>query len=119
MTPIDQEYLELNLSVMQGEDWTRAFQMTDDNGTLIDFTGATVQWSFARGYDSDAVAKLTNGSGITVSGTTITATLSRTITKDLLGEYVHDLRIQMADGSRTFPVVGALSVRRITKDNRA
>ena len=120
-TPIDQEYATVDLAIIQGEDWERAFDMTDDTGTKVDFTGAAVQWVFAKGYDADAVVTLTSspGGGITIAGTLVTARIPRAITKTMAGEYVHDLRVQFPSDARNFLVVGSAKVTRITKDNRA
>lgn len=84
------------------------FQLTDDDGTAIDLTGASVQFLMKRGSNAPKVNK---------AATITTATEGRgqyawvTSDTDEVGEYDGEFEVTHSDGDlETFPSDGYLSV---------
>ena len=102
---------EYNIVTRTGDTFNRALTITT-NGTAYNLTNATATFTVRASEDSTILLQLTNGSGITLGGTTgtanITATATQTSTLDA-GVYTYDFTIAAGSAVTTF-LVGSFKV---------
>ncbi len=96
-----------NHQMFAGETKSIAVTVTNEaTGALVDFTAATVTWRIKRG--STTILSKTVGAGITVG--TLTIALATGDSTSLSGNYSHELRATLADGTVTTLFTGMLFV---------
>jgi len=96
-----------------GDTFTRIITWTEDDGTPIDLTSASVEWSLVGGgiqqqYVDSPEASITNAAGGEVS-----LVLTPTQTRSLAGgTHAYELTVTMVDATRITLLFGSLSVER-------
>ena len=90
-----------NFTMVAGETMTlNVTSIYETTGALVDFTGATITWVMKQG--STTILTKTVGVGITVTGLgTFDIALATGNTTGLSGEYQHECRATLADGTVT------------------
>lgn len=56
-----------NFTMHSGDDKTLQFTVKDQDGVVVDITGASITWAFAARVGATAIASKTVGSGITIT----------------------------------------------------
>jgi len=98
-------------------DQARDFYLTtvyqDATGTAINLTGYTATFALASNYNGATALSLTNGSGITITGSTGTINIHATATQTAIGEgtYVAELMITSGAGIETSLLKGNIVVK--------
>jgi hypothetical protein len=84
-----------------GDSKTIEVAITDADGNAVMLTGATAIYTIREAITSTTalVTKATGGSGITISGSTVTITLAAADTASLAGTYYHELEITDTGGN--------------------
>lgn len=98
-----------------GEDKTLRYTITDVAGASVDMTGASAFWLLQDEPDSGSLILLkTGGSGITVSGCTVDASLAASLTSGcaLEGTYYTELSACDTSGNADVLAVGYASIYR-------
>lgn len=99
-----------NYTMFAGE--TKTITVTsrdDDTNALIDFTSATIEWTLQQA--GTEVLNKTQASGISVTGTGIfTITLSSANTTGFSGEYGHECRATLQDGTVATLFTGTITI---------
>ena len=91
-----------NLIIYIGDDGDFDADIYDENGDLLTVTGATALWVLKTEAGETATLQKTDGSGITISGSSVTVTISDTETSALTeGRYFHALSLTIAGKTRT------------------
>lgn len=100
-----------NFRLYAGETKTITVTATNEQtGALLDFSGATIVWKVKQG-STTILTKQTGGSGISVTGTGIfTITIDTGDTTSLSGNYPHECRATLADGTVATLLVGTMTV---------
>lgn len=83
-----------------------------ETGGSADLTGGSVVWVLAESPTGGSLVKLTNdsGSGVTVSGSTFTVSLSPIHTSGLSGTYYHEAQVIDANNNVSTVTVGAAKI---------
>jgi len=105
-----------NARIFTGEDKNLVFTITDSTGASVDMAGASAWWIMQDETSSGSILLLkTGGSGVTVSGSTVTVAVPGSLTGgcSLSGTYFHQL-----SASDTSDQVSVLSEGVITFDRR-
>jgi LEA14-like dessication related protein len=86
---------KLNLICPQGTTFLKTFRVYDENDAPFDLTGYTAAMQVREKYPSTTyLFQVTTGSGITISGSTITVEVHYSVTTDFReGDYVWDIEI--------------------------
>jgi len=95
---------------LAGDDRTIAFQVVQADGSPVDISGATVEWSlFDRAYETDTTDAVLDGndSGVELVTDNRVNTadgewevrLDGAATADIWGEYYHRPRVEQSDGT--------------------
>ena len=77
-----------DVRMTQGDSFVEELLMEDGEGDAIDLSGYTFRSQLRRTADNGLVAEF----GISVSGSTVTRSLSPVVTAGLSGTYVHDFQ---------------------------
>jgi hypothetical protein len=90
---------QYNIQMWKNDTWNNTFTLLNE-ATPINLTGATVEIQIRKKANStDALATLTIGSGITISGASFNViTVAYNVDIDA-GSYVYDMAIQFSDGT--------------------
>lgn len=92
-------------NIYQGDTAKFEFTVRDSAGKLVNLTGASAIFSYKTSTDETT----TTVAG-TINGSVITVTLSSTITSDLLGQYIYEVKIKDSGNNVDTVFVGKLNV---------
>lgn len=105
-----------NFTMWSGDDKTLEVTVVDENGSVQDITGMTIDWHLARKVTTSAlVQKATGGSGIVISDGSagvFQITLSAADTDDLSGKYYHEAQVTDSSGNISTVTVGTITINR-------
>ena len=103
-----------SFEMYSGDTKTLAVAITDADGNAVTLTGATCAYTIRTAITSTTalVTKATGGSGITVSGSTVTISLAPADTADLDGTYYHELQITDSAGHVSTAFQDVVSIKR-------
>jgi hypothetical protein len=81
-------------------------------GASVNLTGASGYWVLSNGPTSGSILRLTSdsGSGITVSGCTLTVSLSPAHTTNLAGQYYSEAQIRDSASNVSTVAVGTVTI---------
>lgn len=103
-----------NFEMFSGNTRVLKVSVLDQDEAVVDITGASAEYIFAKRAGHNAIFSKTVGSGIVVTDA-IAGLLEVTIlpadTEALAGAYHHELEIQDASGRRTTVLFGTVTVR--------
>lgn len=101
--------IKANLIIDQGTDYSATFNVTDDDGDVIDLTGATATAQMRRHYSSVSYHAFTTS--INGSVGTVTISMNAATTNAIsAGRYVYDCELQDTGGIRSRLVEGVVTV---------
>jgi hypothetical protein len=109
---------QYNIQMWKNDTWNNTFTLLKDT-TPIDLTGSVVEIQIRKqANSSDALATLTIGNGITVSGTNHNIiTVAYNVNIDA-GSYVYDMAIEFSDGTEKTYIWGIFIIYEdVTKIN--
>lgn len=99
-----------NFEIFIGDDADILVTVYDEDGDLLTITGATITWVMKTAAGGAAILTKTVGSGIVISGSTFTITLTDTETALLTaGSYFHAASVTISTKTRT-TTVGQVTV---------
>jgi len=110
MTKVTQDF-----EYWTGDDKTLIYTITGSDSGSVNMAGATCEWLLQDEYDSGSLLKLaTGGSGITISGCTVSVQLSAsdTIGQTWQGTYHTQLAASDAAGNVAVLAVGTARIHR-------
>ena len=87
--------------------------MTDGTGASVNLSGASAVWVLATRSGGASLSRLTTdaGSGITVSGCTLTVSLSPFHTSGLAGIYYHEAQVRDSGSNISTVAVGTVDIK--------
>ena len=97
-----------NFSFTAGEDRTLSMTASNQAGTILNLTGATIVWRLSKGRGGTAVLDIA-GAIVSAAAGTFTVTLTDTNTEDLSGAYYHQAIVTIS-GTTTVAVAGRVLV---------
>lgn len=103
----------MNLTVYQGATFEHVHTCLDERGAPLDFTDATAKLQAKADDKANPILTLTTGSGITLTPTTgtITLTIPATTTAGLPpGPWRYDLLVTWLDGTKARCLAGTITV---------
>jgi hypothetical protein len=99
--------IKANITIDQGTDYTITFNVTDNNGNDIDFTGYTGEAQFRKHYTSNTAYAF----DVTVANGAITFLANSVLTSSVSpGRYVYDCVLTDGDGLVSRLVEGIVTV---------
>jgi hypothetical protein len=100
-----------------GEHWRVDFEVKDGDGSIVNLTGATIQWRLVDKVGATSMTR-TVGDGITITGATtglcsLSVTPAHQTTAAIVeeGNYVYEFRVTQSGGTVSTNASGALVVR--------
>lgn len=107
MTEINQ-----NDIIYAGKDYVIRAPVTDDDGKLMDFTGASATWGLRQGKSSTSNFLVKNSpADITFNGNTIYISLNASDTVNLKGIFYHECGVVDANGKKSLLFEGYLEFK--------
>jgi hypothetical protein len=103
-----------NFEMYQGDSKELHVEVTDENGNIIDLTGATVTWKMYKDFSSSAIVKnISNGISIpTPTNGVFIVTLEPVDTETFVGGYFHEAQVRDIRGMVTTVMTGNIKVKR-------
>lgn len=102
-----------NFSMKSGDSKVLAIAIANSAGTPVDVsTAAAISWKLAATPYGTALLTKTLGSGITVSTSTVSVTLTAANTQDLEGVYYQEMQITDASGNVSTVLSGQIAIGR-------
>ena len=103
----------MDLDFYAGDSRNLIINVTDENNTPINITGATIKWILSS-QDNNILTK-SNGKGITISNAAqgqFTISLTDSDTKSLLGNYEHAARVTTLSGESSIVLTGSIIINK-------
>lgn len=101
--------IKANLIIDQGTDFSATFDVTDDDGNIIDLTGASANAQMRRHYSSVSYFSFTTSINGSIGAVTISMNAATTNTISA-GRYVYDCELLDISGIRSRLVEGIVTV---------
>lgn len=101
-----------DFEMWSGDHKNLIFTITGSDSASANLTGASAYWVLANDAKSASFARLTSdsGSGITISGCTLTVSLSPAHTASLQGIYYHEAQIRDSGSNVSTVAVGTATI---------
>lgn len=104
-----------NFEMFSGNTRVLKVNVLDQDEAVVDLTGATAEFIFAKRAGHEAIFSKTVGSGIVITDAAnglLEVTLAPADTETLSGAYYHELEVTDAGGRKTTVLFGTATVRR-------
>lgn len=107
MTSINQ-----NVNMYAGDTINVNFGISNSDNTAASLSSASPVWIMEQNVSSGSLLRKTSDSGISISGSTITVSISPSDTIDFAGTYYHELEVTDTSGNVSTVSTGLLTIKK-------